>query len=171
MKIRILVSACLIGQPVRYDGSAATVPSAVLDRWSREERLVSFCPEVAGGFPVPRPPAEIAGDGGSAVLRGEAKVFDESGRDVTTYFVDGAHEALRVAQNQGVRLAILKDNSPSCGSSLIHDGGFTGTLIPGTGVTTALLENHGIRVFSEQRIEEAEDYLKRLESGSWCSSH
>jgi len=149
---------------VRYDGAAATVTSTILDRWILEGRLVSFCPEVAGGFPVPRPPAEIEGDGGSAVLRGEAKVCDESGRDVTTFFVDGAHEALRAAGNQGVRLAILKDESPSCGSSLIHDGGFTGNLIPGIGVTTALLENHGIRVFSEQQIQDADDYLSQLEA-------
>ncbi len=164
MKTRILVSACLIGQPVRYDGSAATVTSTILDRWIREGRLVSFCPEVAGGFPVPRPPAEIAGDGGSAVLRGEAKVFDESGRDVTTYFVTGAHEALRTASDQGVRLAILKDNSPSCGSSFIHGGDFTGTTRPGMGVTTALLENCGIRVFSEQQIQDADDYLAQIEA-------
>ncbi len=113
---------------------------------------------------MPRPPAEIEGDGGSAVLRGEAKVFDESGRDVTTYFVTGANEALRVAENQDVRLAILKEGSPSCGSSLIHDGGFTGSLIPGMGVTTALLENHGIKVFSEQQIQEADDFLSQLEA-------
>lgn len=164
MKTRILVSSCLIGQPVRYDGSAATVKSAILDRWIREGRLVSFCPEVAGGFPVPRPPAEIAGAGGSAVLQGEARVVDESGRDVTTYFVDGAHAALRTALDQDVRLAVLKDGSPSCGSSFIHDGGFAGSLIPGMGVTTALLESHGIRVFSEQQIQKADDYLAQIKA-------
>lgn len=164
MKTRILVSSCLIGRPVRYDGSAATVKSAILDRWIREGRLVPFCPEIAGGFPVPRPPAEISGDGGSAVLQGEARVVDESGRDVTTYFVDGAHEALRAAQDQGVRLAVLKDGSPSCGSSLIHDGRFTDTTRPGMGVTTALLESHGIRVFSEQQIQEADEFLEQIEA-------
>jgi len=149
---------------VRYDGSAATVTSAILDRWIREGRLVSFCPEVAGGFPVPRPSAEIEGDGGSAVLRGKARVVDESGRDLTTYFVTGANEALRAAQDQDVRLAVLKDGSPSCGSSLIHGGDFTGKTRPGMGVTTALLENHGIRVFSEQQIQEADDYLAQIEA-------
>ena len=113
---------------------------------------------------MPRPPAEIAGDGGLAVLRGNARVIDESGRDVTTHFVDGAHKALQAARDQGVRLAVLKDGSPSCGSALIHDGSFMGTMRPGMGVTTALLEDHGITVFSEHQIEDADAYLTRLEA-------
>ena len=151
---------------MRYDGSNARAKSAILDRWSEEGRLVPICPEIAGGFPVPRPPAEIEGNGGLAVLRAEARVVEESGREATSYFVAGAHEALQIALDQGVQLAILTDGSPSCGSTFIYDGSFTGTKRVGLGVTAALLEQHGIRVFSEHQIEIAAEYLSQVEGDS-----
>src|SRR5919198_2406857 len=105
--IRVLVSACLLGERVRYDGRDARCASDVLDRWAREGRLVPFCPEVAGGFPVPRPAAEIHGGDGRSVLTGLARVRDVAGRDVTSLFEQGARRALETARSQGVRLAIL----------------------------------------------------------------
>lgn len=163
MPTRVLVSACLLGQPVRYDGRAATLSDEILDRWRREDRLVSFCPEIAGGFPVPRPPAEIAGAGGAAVLGGAARVIDDGGRDVTEYFVQGARRALEACSAQGIGVAVLKEEIPSCGSSLIHDGSFSGTTVEGMGVTTALLTQHGIRVFNELQLQEADEYLATLD--------
>lgn len=166
MTARVLVSACLLGQPVRYDGRAATVRDEILDRWRRDDRLVSFCPEIAGGFPVPRPPAEIDGEGGAAVLDGDARVIDDGGRDVTEYFVHGARQALEACSTQGIGVAVLKEESPSCGSSLIHDGSFSGTTVEGMGVTTALLTQHGIRVFNELQLREADEYLATLDRRS-----
>lgn len=159
---RILISACLLGERVRYDGGSAEAASERLDRWRIEGRLVPFCPEVAGGLPVPRPPAEIVGGDGLAVLRSEARVEVESGRDVTEPFLEGAREALREARARGVRLAILKDGSPSCGSGYVYDGSFSGASRAGRGVTTALLEENGIRVFDEKQIEHAAAYLSSL---------
>jgi len=162
---RILVSACLLGRPVRFDGRAKTSDDELLARWREEGRLVPFCPEVAGGLPVPRPPAEIEGGrGGAAVLAGEARVLTADGTDVTEAFLAGACAALKVAQEHGARIAILKEGSPSCGSLRIHDGNFRGTAVPGQGVTTALLEAHGITVFGEDRIGDAARHLERLES-------
>ena len=57
--IRVLVSACLLGEKVRYNGADAASGSRILEDWVREGRVVPFCPEVAGGLGVPRPPAEI----------------------------------------------------------------------------------------------------------------
>ncbi|MDH2429044.1 DUF523 domain-containing protein [Sphaerisporangium sp. TRM90804] len=161
---RILVSACLMGRRVRFDGRAKAVADEVFAAWRAEGRLVPFCPEVEGGLPVPRPPAEIeSGVGGAAVLSGSARILTPAGEDVTRHFLAGAYSALAVAQTMGLRTAILKDGSPSCGSLRIHDGTFRGRVTPGTGVTAALLELHGIRVFGEDRIAEAAEHLDTLE--------
>jgi uncharacterized protein YbbK (DUF523 family) len=161
---RILVSACLMGRPVRFDGRAKTSDDELLATWRAEGRLVPFCPEVEGGLPVPRPPAEIEGGvGGSAVLAGAARVRTPTGLDVTNAFLAGAHAALDIAQAMGIRVAILKEGSPSCGSLRIHDGLFRGSTVPGHGVTTALLQAHGIAVFGEDRIAGAAAHLRELE--------
>ncbi|MBO4272933.1 DUF523 domain-containing protein [Microbispora triticiradicis] len=160
---RILVSACLLGRRVRYDGGAKTSDDDLLARWRAEGRLVPFCPEVEGGLPVPRPPAEIeVGAGGAAVLAGEARILTPDGDDVTEAFLSGARQALAAARSSGVRIAILKEGSPSCGSLRIHDGTHRGRTTPGQGVTTALLEVNGVRVFGEDRVPDAARYLETL---------
>ena len=161
--IRVLVSACLLGERVRYNGGSAESGDALLAKWLDEGRVVPFCPEVAGGLGVPRPAAEIDGNGGEAVLDGAASVLTRASDDVTANFLRGAQLALAAAHTQGARLAILKDGSPSCGSDSIYDGTFTGSRRQGHGVTTALLERHGIRVFSEARMAEAAAYLSALD--------
>ncbi len=161
--IRILVSACLLGEHVRYDGGHAACNSRLLARWRSEGRLVSFCPEVAGGLPVPRRAAEIAGGDGSAVMTGIARVLDASGRSLTEHFLSGARKGLETAIQNGLRVAILKDGSPSCGSTFVYDGTFSGVRRPGQGVTVALLSEAGIRVFGESEIEAAAAYVAALE--------
>ncbi|KAB2346343.1 DUF523 domain-containing protein [Actinomadura rudentiformis] len=161
---KILVSACLLGRPVRYDGAAKRVDDELVDRWRAEGRLVSFCPEVSGGLPVPRPPAEIVGGDGAAVLDGTAAVRTDRGDDVTEAFVRGARLALEAARDAGARIALLKEGSPSCGSLRVYNGHFTGTSVPGHGVTTALLERAGVRVFNEDQIVAAAACLKQLET-------
>ncbi|GAA4103740.1 DUF523 domain-containing protein [Actinomadura miaoliensis] len=165
---KILVSACLLGSRVRYDGGAKRVDDRLLERWREEGRLVSFCPEVSGGLPVPRPPAEIVGSGpsadGTAVLDGTAQVVTDAGTDVTESFVRGARLALEAARRSGARLAILKEGSPSCAGHRIYDGTFSGTTTPGVGVTTALLERAGVRVFNEDELQSAAAYLEELEN-------
>lgn len=162
--IRVLVSSCLLGEPVRYHGGDAPCPSPILERWKTEGRLVPACPEIAAGLPVPRPPAEIAGGDGVSVLKGDAVVGDLSGTDVTAKFVQGARATLELALAHGVRLAILKDGSPSCATSYVYDGTFRGQRGGGQGVTAALLSEAGIRAFSERQLEEAAAYLETLES-------
>ncbi len=157
---KILISACLAGDRVRYDGRREPLENALLTRWKKENRLVKVCPEVDGGMKVPRPPAQIVGGNGLDVLKGWAKVRDNGGCDVTGFFIKGAEYALSMAQKYGARLAILKGKSPSCGSHQIYDGSFTGTLIPGAGVTAALLRENNIRVFSEHELEMVERALK-----------
>lgn len=161
--LKILVSACLLGDRVRYNGSDVPCESNLLDLWKSEERIIPFCPEVAGGFPVPRPATEIVGRDGFAVLDGNGQVLDVKDHDVTACFIDGAARALEAARRNGVKLAILKEGSPSCGSTYIYDGTFSSIRKAGQGVTAALLERNGIRVFSEEEIEEAADYIAEIE--------
>jgi uncharacterized protein YbbK (DUF523 family) len=161
---RVLISACLLGRKVRYDGSDKLSGSPALSRWQAEGRLVPLCPEVAAGFPTPRPPAEIVGGGdGSAVLTGAAEVVEDNGRRVTDLYLEAGRIAVDLALREGCRFALLTDGSPSCGSSFIYDGSFSGARVRGRGTTTAALEAAGVRVFSELQIEELGELLDREE--------
>lgn len=148
------MSACLLGQPVRYDGRSSGHPD-LLQVWQREGRVVPLCPEVAGGLPTPRPPAEIPGGQGGAVLDGEARVVTVQGEDVSAEFLAGARLALELVRRHGIRVAVLKSGSPSCGNRQVYDGAFSGSKIDGEGVTSALLRREGVQVFSELELEEA----------------
>ena len=160
---KILVSACLIGENVRYNGRVKVDESSWLKGWKLQGRLVPFCPEVAGGLPVPRPCSEISGHHGRTVLYGDARVMNIKGKDVTQYFLTGAQKALELARLHNIKLAVLKDGSPSCGSTYIYDGSFSGIKKPGNGITTVLLKENNIHVFSEGKILEAAEYLKTLD--------
>lgn len=160
---KVLVSACLLGQPVRYDGRASGHPD-ILQRWQHEGRVVPLCPEVAGGLPTPRPPAEIPGGQGGAVLAGQVPVVTVAGEDVTAAFVQGAHLALALVQRHGIRIAVLKSGSPSCGNQWTYDGTFSATKVAGEGVTTALLRRAGVQVFSELELDAAVQALAALDA-------
>jgi uncharacterized protein YbbK (DUF523 family) len=156
---KLLVSACLLGQRVRYDGEAKTLLHAGLEQLQAEGRILAFCPEVAGGLPVPRAPAEIIGADGNAVLAGRARVTTGDGSDVTDYFLAGAEQALALCREHDIAAAVLTDLSPSCGSSQIYDGSFTRNRIDASGVTAALLRQHGIEVFSQFQLEAALSFV------------
>lgn len=134
----VLVSACLLGEPCRYDGKSA--PCTAITELAKDREFVPVCPEVLGGLPTPRTPAEIQADG---------RVVDADGNDRTAAFEVGACEALRIAREHGCTQAILKENSPSCGVHHIYNGAFSGILVPGMGKTASLLVEAGIEAFSE----------------------
>jgi len=158
---RVLVSSCLLGGRVRFDGRAKTVDDAIVDRWRAERRIVAHCPEVSGGLPVPRPPAEIEpGAGARAVLEGRARILTPQGADVTRHFLAGARSALATARAYGIRTALLKESSPSCGLYRLYDGTFTGRTTAGPGITTLLLQDHGITVFPETSLTDADTHLR-----------
>ena len=163
MKARVLVSSCLLGAEVRYHGGSARVDSQVLARWQEEGRIVTVCPEVAGGLGTPRPPAEIQHGDGLLVLRGAAKVMARTGADVTPQFVAGAAHAARTAADSGVKVAVLKSNSPSCGTGAIYDGSFSGAKVSGDGVAAAALRDAGIQLFDESQLQEADAALRALD--------
>ena len=137
----ILVSACLLGCPCRYDGKSK--PNAAVLALMEEHTLIPICPEQMGGLATPRLPAECR----------EGGVFTQAGTDVTAQDRRGAEEALRLAKLYGCTCAILKERSPSCGSGEIYDGSFSRTLVDGDGVTAALLKQRGIAVYGESEVD------------------
>ncbi|MFH1158263.1 MAG: DUF523 domain-containing protein [Pseudomonadota bacterium] len=152
---KILISSCLLGEKVRYDGLRRGIDNDILRRWEQEGRLVPVCPEVAGGLPVPRPPSEITG---------KDKVTGKDGRDVSAAFVAGAGYALSLVKKHSIKAALLKEGSPSCGTHEIHDGSFTGKKTSGSGVTVSLLREAGVAVFSEHEIGQADAFIRQLET-------
>ncbi|WP_158893338.1 MULTISPECIES: DUF523 domain-containing protein [unclassified Pseudomonas] len=162
---KILVSRCLLGHRVRYDGGAHG-PFDLLAVWQAQGRIVPLCPEVAGGLPTPRPPAEIPGGQGGAVLDGRLPVVTDSGADVTRAFVAGAAAALELIARHGIRLAVLKARSPSCGNVENYDGSFSGTRVAGEGVTAAALKRAGVAVFNETELQGAQRLLAALEGNA-----
>ena len=156
---KILISACLLGKPVRYDGRVLTFDSHILKQWEKDGRIVSICPEVESGMSIPRTAAEIIGGDGIKVIKGKANVFDKNGEDVTMYFLNGADLALRKCKANNIKIALLTESSPSCGSRTIYDGSFIGKKIDGVGVTTALLKRNDVQVFSQFDILAANNAL------------
>ena len=133
-----LISACLLGTPCRYDGASREL-SEKIARLMETNTLIPVCPEILGGLPTPRPPAERQGE----------QVVSCEGRDVTEQYLRGAREVARLFRLFRADGVILKDRSPSCGTGGIYDGSFTSTLTGGEGVTAAYLRSLGIPVFPE----------------------
>lgn len=159
--LKILVSACLLGEKVRYDGKDCLQSHSRLRQYIKDNRIIAVCPEMAGGLPTPRPPAEIELNGSAEkVLRYQAKVLAKNGNDVSSEYRLGAQKTLQLAQKHHIRCAILKARSPSCGSKQIYDGTHSKNLVDGMGITTQLLSEHGVKVFDETEIDVGLDYIE-----------
>jgi uncharacterized protein YbbK (DUF523 family) len=141
--MKILVSACLLGEACRYDG--ASRPCEHIIKLKEKHTLIPVCPEVMGGLPTPRPASEIQRDG---------SLVSVEGTDVTEEYRRGAETVLAIAREEWATVAILKEKSPACGKGRVYDGSFTGTLREGNGVCAALLLENGIRVLGESEIDE-----------------
>lgn len=138
---RILISACLVGDKVRYDAKGNYNP--LVEKLLEKFELVPFCPEVEGGLKIPRIPSE----------RLNEKVINKEGKDVTKFFKEGANKALRLCLYLGITKVVLKERSPSCGVHSIYNGKFENKLIQGKGYTAELLSQNGITVYCEDEIE------------------
>ncbi len=141
---KIIISACLLGTPCRYDGASKPCAHSLIERWRAEGRLIPVCPEVMGGLPTPRTPCERCGD----------RVLSRDGDDRTAEYTRGAALALEAVISSNAQLCVLKEGSPSCGANVIYDGSFTGKKLRGEGVTTELLRKQGFRVISENELDD-----------------
>lgn len=135
-----ICSACLLGINCAYDGKSR--PNEKVMELAKKETLIPVCPEQLGGLTTPREPAE----------QSNGRVITKSGKDVTVFFERGSKEVLRLMKFLGIKEAILKQKSPSCGCGKIYDGTFSHTVIDGDGVTTALLKRNGIKVISDEDL-------------------
>lgn len=149
----ILVSACLLGLYAKYNGTLKNFNSLLI-KHSRRGQYLPICPEQQGGLATPRAPSEIVGGTGLDVLNGNKLVLNVRGENVTAQFIRGAQQALEFTNLFKVTAAILKEQSPSCGKKQIHNGEFRGILVPGQGVTAALLSEHQIPIYSELELTE-----------------
>ncbi|MBQ7088062.1 MAG: DUF523 domain-containing protein [Clostridia bacterium] len=139
---KYLISACLCGEHCRYDGGCFDYPH--LRKLAEEGVALPYCPEHEGGLPIPRKPCEIVGD----------KVLAADGTDCTAEYTRGAEGALALCREHGITAAILKESSPSCGSTRIYDGTHTGVKIPGMGLAARLLSENGVTLYSEKALPE-----------------
>ena len=145
-KDNILISSCLYGEYVRYDGNHNKIDSTLLEKLKIKYNLFHFCPEVEGGLSTPRIACEI-------VSQSPIKIVDKNGFDQTSAFMLGAKKTLEFCRTNNINKVILKSNSPSCSSKLIYDGTFSKIKVQGDGVTTTLLRENNIDVFDEHDIE------------------
>ena len=136
---KLLISACLMGENVKYNGKNNRID---LTKLQEKYQLIPFCPEVAGGLSTPRSPSEI-------VSYQPLKLINKEGKNVTKEFVLGAKKSLSLVKEEGIKKALLKSNSPSCSSTFVYDGNFSGNLIEGDGVTTIFLREVGVELFDE----------------------
>ena len=142
----VLISACLLGVSCRYDGLSKPLDAKIIENLRSRYHLIPICPEIFGGLPTPRIPAEI---------QANRRVLRKDGKDITDEYKKGAKEALRLAKLFDCKLAILKERSPSCGSGVIYDGSFTGNKTNGDGITAELLKKEGIRIIGESELYHA----------------
>lgn len=163
---KVFVSGCINGSPIRYNRTNVELRSPIWDRWRADGRIVTMCPELASGFQVPRPPAEIVGGTARDVVEGRAVVREDNGRDVTEQFLVGARLAVERAASTGCIAALLTDGSPSCGSTYQYDGSFSGATRPGRGVVAELFIEFGIPVFAEHQIEAVDALLRRADGAA-----
>ena len=161
--MKVLVSSCLLGEDVRFDGGNSSIAQGSSFTFTQKEifmdvlcdhEIYSICPEVSGGLGTPRLPAEIV----SAQKPFKVEANDET--DVTIPFLLGAKDALDICNEEGIKVALLKSKSPSCGNLNIYDGSFSNTLIEGQGLTAKLLEENGVTVFNETQLEELLEFIE-----------
>ncbi len=150
---KVLISSCLLGVNVKYNGGNNSIlENKFIQILQKQNCIISICPEVDGGLSVPRIQVELVGN----------KAINKEGIDKTKEFKYGAKLALDKALSEGVKMAIMKSKSPSCGKDFIYDGSFTKILINKEGLSVALLRKYGIKIFSEEELEDAYNYWKKL---------
>ena len=146
MKEKLLISSCLLGENVKYDGTNNSLDKLIIEKLKEKYELFSFCPEVAGGLPTPRIACEL-------ISEIPLKIINKNNEDKTIEFINGANKTLELCKKEGIKIALLKANSPSCSNNFIYDGTFTSTKIESLGVTTKQLANNNITVYNETEIK------------------
>jgi uncharacterized protein YbbK (DUF523 family) len=154
----ILVSACLAGTKCRYN--AQDCANKLIVELKNKNKIIEVCPEVMAGLAVPRLPCEIVGGTGDDVLKSQAVVVNNLGENITETIVKACSQALEIAKENNIKLAVMKAKSACCGVGQIYDGTFSNRLIEGDGILTALFKKHGIKVISSEQFAFIEQFKK-----------
>jgi uncharacterized protein YbbK (DUF523 family) len=152
---KLLISGCLFGDDVRYDGKNSSLhQNSLFNQIKQKVQLVPFCPEVEGGLSTPRIPSEIQSINPYIIK-------NKNGEDTTKYFIDGAKKTLDLCIKNGIKIALLKSKSPSCSNDTTYDGKFNKNLLKQNGVTASLLLRNNILIFNENELEKLLIYLNK----------
>jgi len=146
IKTPLLISSCLLGHNVKYDGTNNCLDLKTIEKLKEKYQLFDFCPEVIGGLPTPRTPCEI-------ISQNPLQVIDKNGDDKTSNFIIGANKTFEFCKSKGIKIALMKANSPSCSNKFIYDGTFTSRKIKGYGVTVDKLSENNIIIKNEKQVE------------------
>ena len=157
MKKKVLISACLLGKKCRYNGGH----SLLEELNGLDVDWIPVCPEESGGLGTPRPSAEMQ-ENAEYILNGKGKVVTNKGKNVTHEFIRGAEISLQLGLEVGVKTAILKSKSPSCGIGKLYDGSFTKTLKTGNGIFAYLCQENDINCISSDNINQIKKTLAKL---------
>ncbi len=146
--MKILVSACLLGENCKYDGGNNY--NAAVAEFIKGKEVISACPEMAACLGCPRTPIEIV----------NGVVTDKNGKSVDAAIRGAVAEIMAGLDAQDISCAVLQSRSPTCGVNQIYDGTFSRTRITGSGVFAQALKNAGVKVIDVEDIE------KHLQEGS-----
>ncbi len=138
----ILISSCLLGENVRYDGGNCLITHSLLNKLEKKFNLISVCPELLAGMGVPRAPIEIKNN----------EIINEQGKKLTHLFDPVKDHIDALVKDKKIKIAVLKEFSPSCGSHQIYDGSFSGQIIDGEGIISKYLKELGVTVYSEKNL-------------------
>jgi uncharacterized protein YbbK (DUF523 family) len=139
--MKILVSACLLGENCKYNGGNNYC--AAVAEYVKDKTVITVCPEMLAGMGCPRTPIEIV-DG---VLR------DRDGNSVDASLRDAVGQILEQISGEDIECAILKSRSPTCGVKQVYDGTFSGKLVDGSGSLAQALKDAGYKVIDAEDIE------------------
>ena len=148
--MKVLVSACLLGRNCKYNGGNNYDPK--VEALLKDHVAVEICPELMAGLGVPRTPIEIV----------NSEVKDRNGNSVDAALRSSVDMILTPVRREGIRYAILKSRSPTCGVHQVYDGSFCGKLVDGSGVLAQALLENGCRVLDEEDIKKQRKCLYRI---------
>ena len=139
--MKILISACLLGENCKYNGGNNYNPAVA--EFVKKQDVLPICPEMMAGMGCPRTPIEIV----------DGVLMDRNGNNVDAAMREAVVQAMEMIRKENIQCAVLQSRSPTCGVNQIYDGSFSGKLIPGSGVLAQALKDEGYRVIDAEDIK------------------
>ena len=139
--MKVLVSACLLGENCKYNGGN-NYNTAVAE-FVKGKEVLTICPEIMAGMGCPRTPIEIV----------DGVLMDRDGNNVDVAMREAVEKAMEMIRKEEIQCAVLQSRSPTCGVNQIYDGSFSGKLIKGSGVFVQALKDAGYQVIDAEDVK------------------